>query len=45
VRRPGQKPSRGQTPLFKARRVALSQSTDISHEGSCPCPRNPNKRP
>jgi hypothetical protein len=45
VRRQGQKPSRGKTPLFKAQRVALSQSADISHEGSCPCPRNPNKRP
>jgi hypothetical protein len=30
VRRQGQKPSRGKTPLFKARRVALSQSADIS---------------
>jgi hypothetical protein len=30
VRRQGQEPSRGKTPLFKARRVALSQSADIS---------------
>jgi hypothetical protein len=45
VRRQGQKPSRGKTPLFKVRRVALSQSADASREGFCPGPRIPNKRP